>query len=60
LTSFVGKTATVINIEEPNAVIKLDSDGKAYQEVKLVKYNILAKAEPTTKKTSKAQPRSDS
>jgi hypothetical protein len=26
--------------------VKLDKDGKAYQEVKVVKYNILAKADP--------------
>ena len=42
----IGKTATVINIEDSNAIVKLDKDGKAYQEVEVVKYNILAKADP--------------
>ena len=36
----------MINIEDSNAIVKLDKDGKAYQEVKVVKYNILAKADP--------------
>jgi len=39
----MGKTATVINIDNSNAVIKLDKDGKAYQEVKYVKLAMLAK-----------------
>merc|ERR1711871_207587 len=40
----MGKTGTVINIEEGNAVVKLDKDGKAYQEVKQVDLSTLAKA----------------
>ena len=44
----MGKLATVINIDGPNVVIKLDKDGKAYQEVKYVKYSTLAKAAPST------------
>lgn len=40
----MGKQATVIMIDGPNAVIKLDRDGKAYQEVKYVKLEIIAKA----------------
>ena len=40
----MGKTGTVINIEEGNAVVKLDKDGKAYQEVKQVQLDTLAKA----------------
>lgn len=40
----MGKQATVIMIDGPNAVIKLDKDGKAYQEVKYVKLEIIAKA----------------
>ena len=39
----MGKIATVINIDGNNAVVKLDKDGKAYQEVKFVKLDILAK-----------------
>jgi hypothetical protein len=34
-------------------VVKLDKDGKAYQEVKVVKYNILAKADPNPPKPRK-------
>eukprot|EP01038_Epipyxis_sp_PR26KG_P007889 gene7889-10705_t len=52
----MGKTGTVINIDGNSAVIKLDKDGKAYQEVKYVKYDTLAKAETKTitpRKTSK-------
>lgn len=45
----MGKKGTVINIDDGNAVVKLDKDGKAYQEVKYVKYSILAKAEPDVK-----------
>ena len=40
----MGKQATIIMIDGPNAVIKLDRDGKAYQEVKYVKLEIIAKA----------------
>ena len=40
----MGKGATVILIDGPNAVIKLDKDGKVYQEVKYVKLDTLAKA----------------
>lgn len=40
----MGKTGTVINIEDGNAVVKLDKDGKAYQEVKQVQLDTLAKA----------------
>jgi hypothetical protein len=40
----MGKQATVIMIDGPNAVVKLDRDGKAYQEVKYVKLEIIAKA----------------
>lgn len=40
----MGKGATVILIDGPNAVIKLDKDGKAYQEVKYVKLEMLAKS----------------
>ena len=40
----MGKGATVILIDGPNAVIKLDKDGKTYQEVKYVKLDTLAKA----------------
>lgn len=39
----MGKTGTVINIDGSNAVVKLDKDGKAYQEVKYVRLNMLAK-----------------
>jgi hypothetical protein len=39
----MGKTATVIYIDGSNAVIKLDKDGKAYQEVKYVSLDMLAK-----------------
>lgn len=39
----MGKTGTVINIDGSNAVVKLDKDGKAYQEVKYVRLNILSK-----------------
>jgi hypothetical protein len=39
----MGKTGTVINIDGNSAVVKLDKDGKAYQEVKYVRLNILAK-----------------
>lgn len=39
----MGKTGTIINIDGNNAVVKLDKDGKAYQEVKYVKINMLAK-----------------
>ena len=39
----MGKTGTVINIDGTNAVVKLDKDGKAYQEVKYVRLNMLAK-----------------
>lgn len=39
----MGKTGTVINIEGDNAVVKLDKDGKAYQEVKYIKTSMLAK-----------------
>ena len=39
----MGKTGTVINIEEGKAVVKLDKDGKAYQEVE-VQLDTLAKA----------------
>lgn len=39
----MGKTGTVINIDGANAVVKLDKDGKAYQEVKFVQLDILAK-----------------
>lgn len=53
----MGKTGTVINIDGKNAVVKLDSDGKAYQEVKYVRFNMLAKAEAetSTKNTKKTQ-----
>jgi hypothetical protein len=40
----MGKTGTVINIEGDNVVLQLDKDGKAYQEVKQVKLDTLAKA----------------
>ena len=40
----MGKTGTVINIEGDDVVLQLDKDGKAYQEVKQVKLNTLAKA----------------
>jgi hypothetical protein len=40
----MGKSATVILLDGPNAVIKLDKDGKAYHEVKYVKLEIIAKA----------------
>ena len=40
----MGKQGTIIMIDGPNAVIKLDKDGKAYQEVKYVKLEIIAKA----------------
>ena len=48
----MGKTGTVINIDGNSAVVKLDQDGKAYQEVKYVKINMLAKtlAEKNKKK----------
>ena len=39
----MGKTGTVINIDGSNAIVKLDKDGKAYQEVKFVRLEILAK-----------------
>jgi len=44
----MGKTATVINIDDSDkddqfAVVKLDKDGKAYQEVKYIKLSYLAK-----------------
>jgi len=39
----MGKTGTVINIDGDNAVVKLDKDGKAYQEVKYLKVAMLAK-----------------
>ena len=40
----MGKQGTIIMIDGPNAVVKLDRDGKAYQEVKYVKLEIIAKA----------------
>jgi hypothetical protein len=40
----MGKTGTVLNIEGGDAVVKLDKDGKAYQEVKQVKVGSVAKA----------------
>ena len=40
----MGKQGTIIMIDGPNAVIKLDKDGKAYQDVKYVKLEIIAKA----------------
>lgn len=39
----MGKTGTVINIDGNNAIIKLDKDGKAYQEVKYMRLNMLSK-----------------
>lgn len=45
----------MINIEDSNAIVKLDKDGKAYQEVKVVKYNILAKADPEGSSTRTKQ-----
>ena len=39
----MGKTGTIINIDGNNAIVKLDKDGKAYQEVKFVKIDMLAK-----------------
>ncbi|KAJ1432525.1 hypothetical protein B484DRAFT_447753 [Ochromonadaceae sp. CCMP2298] len=41
----MGKTGTVIYVDGDSAVVKLDKDGKAYQEVKYVKYGILAKVQ---------------
>lgn len=41
----MGKLGTVINIDKDNAVVKLNRDGKAYQEVKYVKTKMLAVAE---------------
>ena len=40
----MGKSGTVIMIDGPYAVVKLDKDGKAYQEVKYIKLDILAKS----------------
>ena len=40
----MGKTGTVVNIEGNDVVLQLDKDGKAYQEVKQVKLDTLAKA----------------
>ena len=39
----MGKTGTVINIDGQSAVVKLDKDGKAYQEVKYVRLADLSK-----------------
>ena len=44
----MGKTGTVINIDDGDkndkfAIVKLDTDGKAYQEVKYIKLSYLAK-----------------
>ncbi len=44
----MGKTGTVINIDDSDkndqfAIVKLDKDGKAYQEVKYIKLSYLAK-----------------
>ena len=44
----MGKTGTVINIDDGDkndkfAIVKLDKDGKAYQEVKYIKLSYLAK-----------------
>ena len=44
----MGKTCTVIYIDGDKAVVKLDKDGKAYQEVKYVNYKSLAKADDST------------
>lgn len=44
----MGKTCTVIYIDGDKAVVKLDKDGKAYQEVKYVNYKSLAKADAGT------------
>jgi hypothetical protein len=44
----MGKTCTVIYIDGDKAVVKLDKDGKAYQEVKYVNYKSLAKADEGT------------
>ena len=49
----MGKTGTVINIDGNSAVVKLDQDGKAYQEVKYVKINMLAKTLDDKKITNK-------
>jgi hypothetical protein len=49
----MGKTGTVINIDDNDAIVKLDKDGKAYQEVKTVKYEILSKIEKPPQKPLK-------
>lgn len=41
----MGKTGTVIFIDGTNAIVKLDKDGKAYQEVKDVKLTLVAKTD---------------
>jgi hypothetical protein len=40
----MGKTGNVIHLEGNNAIVKLDKNGRNYQEVKIVKQNTIAKA----------------
>lgn len=42
----MGRACTVIYIDEEFAVVKLDYDGRSYQEVKSVEYDTLAKTDP--------------